>query len=264
MLIPEDVVSATITVDIVDDFIPEVQEDFSIQLDTVELLDVGFDFPFDRDPSLIDQPPRLGTNTLATITIMPSDDPFGAITLVQSRYDIVEGQSIEISLVRTGGTFGTATIGYATADGQAISPGDYTSAVGTAIFLPGQTSFNITVNTIDDNVPEIEENFVFSIFGSSVAVIGPVNSAQIFIDASDSPFGTVGFDSSIVSSGIRLANPTLAVGPRTLTLIVRRDQGTIGITDISWQVTGPQGQVPSSDIATASLQGTLTLSGGQR
>jgi len=51
------------------------------------------------------------------------------------------------------------TVDFATADGTAVAPGDYTSATGTVTFAPGDTSETVTVSTIDDALVEGTETF---------------------------------------------------------------------------------------------------------
>lgn len=87
--------------------------------------------------------------------------------------------------------------------------------------------------------------------------------ATVFIAASDSPFGVVGFNMDVVNGGVTIPNPTQT--PAIVILLVTRMGGTLGSTDISWNVTGPGSNgVPSSDIAASTIRGTLTLTDGQR
>jgi hypothetical protein len=51
------------------------------------------------------------------------------------------------------------TVNYATADGTAVAPGDYTATSGTATIAAGQTSTTISVPVIGDVLPEQDETF---------------------------------------------------------------------------------------------------------
>lgn len=245
---------AFIMVAITEDAIPELDESFTVSLTSVELLESV------EDTSTF---PTLGSATAVEITIQASDDPFGSITISQSTYSVIEGSTLNISLVRMGGSLGVITVNYATVNGRAVSPDDYSSASGSLVFTQGQTAAEIFVPTVDDDEPEIVEDFGFGLLGVSGGSLGNITRATIFIAASDSPFGVVGFSLAVVSSGVSIANPTQS--PRPVTLRVERMGGTVGSTDITWSITGPGlTGIPSSDIATNSLGGTLTLTGGQR
>ena len=257
--------TASISLSITDDNQPEVSERFSLVISSVELLgDGGQDFDFAGDLDLIDQPPMIGSSATVTIVIQPSDDPFGAISLTQSLYNAREGVTANISLTRTGGTFDTATVSYATTDRLATSPTDYISATGAVIFAPGMTTASIFISVVNDDQPELEEDFVITIFDATVASLGPVTMATVIISASDSPFGVVGFQEDTVLNGIRMVNPSLSDGPTFVNLTVVRAGGAVGTTDITWGVAGPgTGEIPRDDIAASTLSGTLILADGQ-
>ena len=54
---------------------------------------------------------------------------------------------------------GSVTVDYATADGSAMAPGDYTAGTGTVTFAPGDTSETVSVQTNDDALVEGTETF---------------------------------------------------------------------------------------------------------
>lgn len=254
VMIPSEMSSATITVGITDDILPELDETFTISLTSVELLDTS---------DALTIPPSLGSNTQVDITIQASDDPFGSISISQEMYTVEEGNTLTIELVRVGGTVGVVTVAYATVSGRARSPDDYVDTIGSIVFAQGQTSAQIFIPIVDDVVSEIVEDFGFELQSATGGALGNVTRATIFIAASDSPFGVVGFESSVVTSGITVPNPTAF--PLTVSLTVNRAGGAIGNTDITWIVTGPGvGEVPTADINAESITGTLTLADGQR
>ena len=57
----------------------------------------------------------------------------------------------------------TVTVDYATADGSATAPADYTSTAGTLTFAPGVTSRPLTIPVIGDTVIEPDENFAVNL-----------------------------------------------------------------------------------------------------
>ncbi|RRS35480.1 MAG: hypothetical protein NV67_03545, partial [Gammaproteobacteria bacterium (ex Lamellibrachia satsuma)] len=132
--------SKVITINLLDDLVYEGSESFTITLSnpgggaalgttTTASIDITDDEP----------PPSPGTLALSTATETVAENAAGGITLTVSR---------------TGGSFGTVTVDYATADGSALQPGDYTQATGTLIFLDGELSKPIPLTLTNDTTWE--------------------------------------------------------------------------------------------------------------
>lgn len=256
VMIPLEMSTALIVVDIIDDTIPELAETFTIRLTSVELM-------ANNAEDDITMPPSLGTTTSVSITIPPSDDPFGSISISQDTFTVSEGDTLAIPLVRVGGILGVVTVNYATVGGRGVAPDDYAETAGSVVFAVGQTTAEILVPIVDDDEPELAEDFVFTLLSVSGGALGDITSATILIAASDSPFGVVGFASDVVSVGVSIANPIRA--PSVVTLMVSRMGGLQSGTDITWSVVGPGASgIPSSDIAPSSIAGVLSLVDGQR
>ena len=94
----------------------------------------------------------------------------------------------ELSVADAGGTEGTdaaiaftvtlapaaateVTVHYATADGTATAPADYTSTSSTLTFEPGQTSRTVEVPIVDDDVEDDGETFTLVLSDPSSAVL---------------------------------------------------------------------------------------------
>jgi Ca2+-binding RTX toxin-like protein len=65
----------------------------------------------------------------------------------------------------------TVTVDYATGDGTALAGADYTGAVGTLVFLPGETVKTITIDISNDAVAEGAERLFLNLSGATNAVI---------------------------------------------------------------------------------------------
>src|SRR5262249_28154082 len=77
-------------------------------------------------------------------------DP-GRFQLATASLRVDEGVGrFRITINRTGGSDGTATVRYATADGSAIAGEDYQAASGVLSFAPGETSKAIDIAVLDD------------------------------------------------------------------------------------------------------------------
>lgn len=64
------------------------------------------------------------------------------------------------------------TVSYATADGTAKQPGDYTGQSGTLTFAPGDLSKTITVPVVGDTLEESSETFLVNLSNATNASIG--------------------------------------------------------------------------------------------
>ncbi len=83
-----------------------------------------------------------------------------------------ERQPLTLTVTRTGGTTGTATVNFATADGTAIAGSDYLPASGTLTFAPGETSKTITVLAVANPAAADAKTFTLTLSGPTVAALG--------------------------------------------------------------------------------------------
>lgn len=102
-----------------------------------------------------------------------NDDPLPSLSI--DDVSVVEGNAGTVNAIFTvalGAASGqTVSVNYATADGTATQPADYTSASGTLTFTPGQTTRTITVPVIGETVPEANETFFVNLSGAANATI---------------------------------------------------------------------------------------------
>jgi hypothetical protein len=63
------------------------------------------------------------------------------------------------------------TVNFATANGTAVAPGDYTAASGTLTFAAGETSKTIIVPVVGDLLDEANETFLVNLSSAANAVI---------------------------------------------------------------------------------------------
>lgn len=115
-------------------------------------------------PVAIAAPGTLGFGS-ATYTVNESD---GTVTIVADRI---------------GGAEGTVTVQYATQDGTAIAPTDYTTTSGTLTFAPGVTTQSFTVPIVADSLPEPGETFTVNLSGATGGAAIGTATATITITA---------------------------------------------------------------------------------
>ncbi len=111
------------------------------------------------------------------VVVDDDDGDTSIIELTQTAIDTGEGYEAVVTVRNFGG--GAATVDWATADGSAQSPGDFTAASGTLSFASGETRKTITVPIIDDGSPEEDESFTITLSNPSGAVLGADHTATV-------------------------------------------------------------------------------------
>ncbi|TAG83022.1 MAG: hypothetical protein EAZ21_02290 [Betaproteobacteria bacterium] len=181
---------------------------------------------------------------VGTIT---NDDPLPSLSI--NDVTVTEGNSATTNAVFTvtlsAASGQTVAVNYATADGTATQPADYTSTSGTLTFTPGQTTRTITVPVIGDTVPEVNETFF-------VNLSGPVNATI----SDNQGVGTISNDDVPVT----IAPPTLP-NATVATAYTQSITASGGVGPYAFSVTAgalPAGLTLSP---TGSLSGTPTAGG---
>ena len=170
----------TITVTIRNDAIDEENEDFTVGLSNASNATLSGG----------------GTTLSATGTIEDNDDP-PVLSLTPATRTVAEDVGTMTLTVRLGAVSAkTVTVDYATANGTASAPSDYTAASGTLTFAAGTTGpQTITVPIKDDNIDEDEmEMFTVQLINASNATLsggGQTLDATVTIDDNDDPWVTV-------------------------------------------------------------------------
>ena len=138
------VLSQTFPVTIIDDTTYEGDETFSLNLSNAT------------------GGASLGAPSTATVTITENDPvpPAGSLQFSGATYAVAEdGISLLVTVTRTGGSFGTVGIDYASSDGSATAGSDYAAASGTLSFANGVLSQTFSVAVLNDATYEGDETF---------------------------------------------------------------------------------------------------------
>lgn len=103
------------------------------------------------------------------------------------QFDVGEDQaSAHIIVTRIGDVSTPATVDYFVSANSASERTDYTTALGTLQFAPGETQQSFDVLITDDLIPENNENaFIGLLNATGTASIGPRNSASLMIHDND-------------------------------------------------------------------------------
>ena len=137
---------------------------------------------------------------MATVTIQQNDDATGVFSISSSTsgpFFVQEpplNDLIEVTIVRTGGSLTTERIQTQVVNGDT----EYSGAFRTIGFSPGQVEMDVLFFVRNDNIPETNETYLFtisSVDGNS-AILGSPTSVSITILANDDYAGVFTFDSS--------------------------------------------------------------------
>jgi len=189
----------------------------------------GFGTPGANPPTGYSDYASLGRYTIAGTIVQP------ATTAQFSVNDLTVNEAAgtaTFTVTLTGSISSNAIISYATANGSAIAPGDYTSTSGTLTFVPGgSTTQTVTVSIIDDTLTEPSETFSLNLTNPIGAVILDGQGVATILD------NDVGTTLSVaVLDAIKAEGTKKGVTPFTFT--VTRSGNTTGSSTVNWAVTG--------------------------
>ena len=185
----------------------------------------------------------IGTNS-AELTILENETPvYGTLEFSAVTYTAAEnGTSIAITVNRTGGSDGTVSIDYATADGTATAGVDYIASSGTLTWINGESAGKtFTVLISDDQIFDGDETVSLTLSNIVNATLG-VSSASLTITENDVfSYGTLDLDATSYSV---LESNTL------VTFTVSRSGGVDGNVSVEYAT--------SNDTATAGIDYTAS------
>ena len=180
-------------------------------------------------------------NTQGHGTIL-NDDGLGTPNISISDITVTEGNSgttsavFTISLSSTTGS--TVTVNWATANGTATAPSDYTASSGTVTFPPNSTpSQTISVPVIGDNVNEPDETFVVNLSGATNGVIVKSQGTGTITNDDLLTRGDANGDSVVsVSDIFYLINSLFTGGPAPIGSGDANGDNTVSVSDIFYLI----------------------------
>ncbi len=120
------------------------------------------------------------------------------LQLGAASYSVSEaGTSITIPVTRSGGSTGSVSVQYATANGTALSGSDFTAKTGTLSFAAGVTTGNIVIPILNDTVLEANESFSVILATPVNASLGSTKTATVTILDDDTQIGFVASSASV-------------------------------------------------------------------
>jgi subtilisin family serine protease len=184
-----------------------------------------------------------GASLLASYAV-PQSLQFGAPS-----YSVVEGKgSVTVPVTRAGGTSGTVSVQFASANGTALAGSDYTAKSGTLSFAAGVSSKSVIFYLVNNSLSEDSETFTISLANpAGGAVLGNNKNAAVTILDDDK---NLAFDATSASVG---------EGGDSVTLWVRR-LGSVAASASVKYATANGTAVATSDYLARS--GTLSWAAG--
>lgn len=172
---------------------------------------------------------------------------------ISSNGAVTEGTNSVFTIIKTGTAAGSLSINYATANGTAAAPGDYTAKLGTLTFTAAQASQTVSVTTVNDTGVESPESFSMTLSApTGGATIGNGSaSATINDDDVAPPCNGVAFTIS--------SNHAVTEGDASVFTVTKSGSAS-GSCNISY-ATGNGTAVAGSDYTAKS--GTLTFTSAQ-
>jgi len=128
----------------------------------------------------------LGAITSATVIISDNDLP-GTLAFSSAAYSANENDgTVTLTVTRTGGSTGAASVSFATADDSASAGADYTADSGTLNWVDGESaSKTLEISLTDDSSPETSESFTLTLSNAVGATLGSPSVATVTITDND-------------------------------------------------------------------------------
>jgi subtilisin-like proprotein convertase family protein len=137
-------------------------------------------------------------------------------TLAINDVVVTEGQSgtanANLTVTLTRGNSGVVTVNYATSDGSALAPGDYTSTSSSLSFAAGETTKQISVPVVGDALSEIDETFSVTLSNPSGATITD-DTGTVTIDDNDAAVSPQSLVIDAAGNGVFEAGETVVIAP---------------------------------------------------
>ncbi|XP_058384943.1 adhesion G-protein coupled receptor V1 [Diceros bicornis minor] len=191
---------ANLTVSILPDDFPEMDESFLISLLEVHLMNITASFK---------NQPTIGQPNTSTVVIALNGDAFGVFVIYSissntsedGLYVEVQEQpqtTVELMIHRTGGSLGQVTVEWRVVGGTATEGLDFIGAGDILTFAEGETKKTAILTILDDSEPEDDESIVVSLVyteGGS-RILPSSNTVRVNILANDNVAGTVSFQTA--------------------------------------------------------------------
>ncbi|EPQ10965.1 G-protein coupled receptor 98, partial [Myotis brandtii] len=191
---------ANLTVSILVDDIPEMDESFLISLVEVHLMNITASF---------ENQPTIGQPNTSTVVIALNGDAFGVFVMYSISPNTSEDglyvevqekpqTTVELMIHRTGGSLGQVTVEWRVVGGTATEGLDFIGAGDILTFAEGETKKIAILTILDDPEPEDDESIIVSLVyteGGS-RILPSSDTVRVNILANDNVAGIVSFQTA--------------------------------------------------------------------
>ncbi|XP_065175877.1 adhesion G-protein coupled receptor V1-like [Sycon ciliatum] len=216
--------TATLRITITSDAMPELDEQFLVNLTTI-------------------QPSSQRINPLAssaTVIILNNDNPGGFVSFDPTgpvSVTATEGSSTNIILKRTGGTLDARIVDVIVSNLQATGTGDVVPTLKRVIFAAGTDTKVVSLLVSDDATPELEETFNVQLStaglpsGFAATLISP-SAVTLVVPKNDDANGVLA-----LSPKTQIVSESTATTTYSRNFTVTRTGGLFGVVSAVWNVT---------------------------
>ncbi|XP_054544211.1 adhesion G-protein coupled receptor V1 isoform X2 [Talpa occidentalis] len=225
---------ANLTVSILPDDVPEMDESFLITLLEVHLMNITASF---------NNQPTIGEPNTSTVVIALNGDAFGVFVIYSispntsedGLYVEVQEQpqtTVELMIHRTGGSLGQVTVEWRVVGGTATEGLDFTGAGDILTFAEGETKKIAILTILDDSEPEDDESIIVTLVDTEGGsrILPSSDTVKVNILANDNVAGIVSFQTAS-RSVIGLEGDILQFH------VIRTPPGRGNIT-VNWKIVG--------------------------
>ncbi len=127
-------------------------------------------------PTGSDSSPRLSSsNLIGQVTLVDDEGGAGVFSVNPNIASVVEGGVLSFTVRRDGGSAGAVSVGVRTVESGASEDEDYTMLNQQLEFADGITERLLTVQILDDILPEGDEEFIVQLVEGGGVLLDPVN-----------------------------------------------------------------------------------------
>ncbi|MBN1155718.1 PKD domain-containing protein [candidate division KSB1 bacterium] len=160
-----------------------------------------------------------------TGTILDNDAP--PALSINDRTDFETNGMMMFTITLSAVSGRNVSVGYQTANGTAIAPGDYTATSGTATILAGNTSTTIYIPINDDMIDETDETFTVNLINPVNATIADAQGQGVIQDDDYPPYVGISDEIENESVGTMTFTVSLAIASgKDITIDYQTANGT--------------------------------------
>jgi len=132
-----------------------------------------------KDKAAAADPEEESSPKMTSSESFPAQSEDGIICFSAAEYKVMEDAGcVTIPIKRRGALHKVSIVKYHTADGTAVAGDKYQKSEGMVVFRPGETKKTISVNVVDNDIPEPDVNFLVHLSRPHKLLEGDVISEQ--------------------------------------------------------------------------------------